>query len=208
MKWEAGMNYDLYDEDDFYLKHDEKGAPRSRSRRSKNQIAKQRRRNRKMKKKQYDANSRKKQQEEQIRRLIHYKMYLWKTKKDCALCKSPIRRKKHLTLDHVVPKFHGGTDDIHNLQITHSWCNHIKGMELPNQDIDPYRWVILKAWKYYQDTKHAKITLGGINSFFTWYFGGNHLVSKSFNHFVKITRKVYSYFLRLHPRKVTKRKTT
>ena len=41
----------------------------------------------------------------------------------CLRCRS----KKKLTVDHILPKAHGGSDDIDNLQTLCRYCNEQKG---------------------------------------------------------------------------------
>ena len=31
------------------------------------------------------------------------------------------------SLDHIVPRSHGGTDDADNLRTAHRWCNSVRG---------------------------------------------------------------------------------
>lgn len=44
----------------------------------------------------------------------------------CHLCGSPVSR-SNMTLDHIIPKHHGGTDAIVNLAAAHKSCNTDKG---------------------------------------------------------------------------------
>jgi len=44
----------------------------------------------------------------------------------CQLCKRPVKL-KNVSIDHILAKNNGGTDDIDNLQISHEFCNSIKG---------------------------------------------------------------------------------
>lgn len=49
----------------------------------------------------------------------------------CSLCPRPITHtgtdRDALTLDHIVPTSHGGTNDRHNLRPTHRGCNSARG---------------------------------------------------------------------------------
>ena len=49
----------------------------------------------------------------------------------CPYCKEPIMRQGDLSIDHIIPKAHGGTDDISNLQPMHRGCNCDKGDTIP-----------------------------------------------------------------------------
>ena len=49
----------------------------------------------------------------------------------CPYCRGFITTQEDLTIDHIVPKSHGGTDDIENLQPMHKTCNSDKGCEMP-----------------------------------------------------------------------------
>lgn len=45
----------------------------------------------------------------------------------CGICDELIHSKKTLTIDHVVPKSKGGSDNYENLQPAHKSCNQRKG---------------------------------------------------------------------------------
>jgi 5-methylcytosine-specific restriction endonuclease McrA len=52
---------------------------------------------------------------------------------DCSICGEPVdmtlRRKDSVfcpSVDHRVPRAHGGTDDPDNLALAHYWCNAVK----------------------------------------------------------------------------------
>lgn len=52
---------------------------------------------------------------------------------DCGICGEVVdltlsRRASVFcaSIDHVVPRAHGGTDDPTNLQLAHYWCNAVK----------------------------------------------------------------------------------
>lgn len=45
----------------------------------------------------------------------------------CYLCGMEIKFFSQATVDHVIPKSKGGTNDKSNLKITHSSCNNFKG---------------------------------------------------------------------------------
>jgi 5-methylcytosine-specific restriction endonuclease McrA len=53
---------------------------------------------------------------------------------DCTICKEPLDRRLHdvddpmyITLDHIVPRSHGGGDDYSNLRLAHKTCNEQRG---------------------------------------------------------------------------------
>ena len=44
----------------------------------------------------------------------------------CILCNKPIRYYSDLTVDHLLPKSKGGTNDLNNLAPAHYICNQAK----------------------------------------------------------------------------------
>ncbi len=52
----------------------------------------------------------------------------------CPLCNAKIYfwKKNTYNIDHIIPKSKGGSNDVENLQYTHTKCNHLKA----NQDIE------------------------------------------------------------------------
>ena len=50
---------------------------------------------------------------------------------ECPWCKRPITGQQDLTIDHIIPKAFGGTDNIENLQPMHKECNSLKGCSMP-----------------------------------------------------------------------------
>lgn len=48
----------------------------------------------------------------------------------CYLCNKKIESFKDASIDHVVPKFHGGKNDVTNCRIAHRSCNSKKGSKL------------------------------------------------------------------------------
>ena len=51
----------------------------------------------------------------------------------CPLCRKelPEEISAEIHVDHIRPKFHGGKDDIENLQATHCDCNKEKNASMP-----------------------------------------------------------------------------
>ena len=52
---------------------------------------------------------------------------------ECPYCKQPITNQDDLTMDHIVPRALGGTDNIENLQPMHKLCNSDKGCAVPEK---------------------------------------------------------------------------
>ena len=50
---------------------------------------------------------------------------------ECPYCKQIIRTQEEFTVDHIMPRAKGGSDDIENLQPMHKTCNSDKGCMLP-----------------------------------------------------------------------------
>jgi 5-methylcytosine-specific restriction endonuclease McrA len=46
--------------------------------------------------------------------------------KFCGICRRPVMRIHDMTIDHIIEKSKGGTNDISNLQIAHAECNFKK----------------------------------------------------------------------------------
>jgi 5-methylcytosine-specific restriction endonuclease McrA len=49
----------------------------------------------------------------------------------CPYCKQSITVQDELTIDHIIPRALGGTDNIENLQPMHKLCNSTKGCQMP-----------------------------------------------------------------------------
>lgn len=51
----------------------------------------------------------------------------------CQICSEPVDATAHPlsdwypSLDHIVPRSHGGSDDVTNLRTAHRWCNSVRG---------------------------------------------------------------------------------
>ena len=41
----------------------------------------------------------------------------------CALCRIPFGPGERMERDHIIPRRHGGTDDLDNLRLVHPWCH-------------------------------------------------------------------------------------
>lgn len=54
----------------------------------------------------------------------------------CALCGQQITNERDLSFDHIVPRSHGGSDYLHNMQPAHRKCNEEKGNSITMDDID------------------------------------------------------------------------
>jgi hypothetical protein len=60
---------------------------------------------------------------------------------NCGICRYPVDFGAERTdefrpsIDHIIPRSHGGSDDAENLQLAHLWCNQIK-----NARIGPTGW--------------------------------------------------------------------
>ena len=55
----------------------------------------------------------------------------------CQLCMKSCKRIDS-TIDHIIPKSHGGSNNLFNLQLSHSWCNGIKGSDKTPHNHDYY----------------------------------------------------------------------
>ncbi len=49
----------------------------------------------------------------------------------CSICGQPILPNQQISLDHHIPKSHGGSDDASNLLPAHKICNSIKNDLMP-----------------------------------------------------------------------------
>lgn len=57
----------------------------------------------------------------------HTKKQLFAKKPWCGICLHPLRLDgSDVTIDHVIPKSKGGTDNLSNLQLAHRYCNYEK----------------------------------------------------------------------------------
>lgn len=69
----------------------------------------------------------------------------------CSLCDLPMVASPDagplaFTLEHIIPKSRGGTNDLENLSGSHQWCNNAKGdalmEELPKSFKPFLRWKV------------------------------------------------------------------
>lgn len=66
----------------------------------------------------------------QIYSIKRYRKRLWDMGEGCGICLKPIRKLENATLDHIVPRVHGGHTTKDNVQLAHRWCNFKKGHEI------------------------------------------------------------------------------
>lgn len=61
------------------------------------------------------------------------RLKLWEeNNRQCYWCKMDVDF-ENSTLDHVIPKLRGGTNDPDNVVIACIWCNNLKGSMLPDK---------------------------------------------------------------------------
>ena len=51
----------------------------------------------------------------------------------CSICGQPILGNQKISLDHYIPRCHGGKDEAANLLPAHTICNSIKNDMMPDQ---------------------------------------------------------------------------
>lgn len=61
------------------------------------------------------------------KRLRKIRLKLWLKNPQCFGCKKPILNFSDCSIEHVIPKSHGGSDRIRNLAISHKECNSLRG---------------------------------------------------------------------------------
>lgn len=53
----------------------------------------------------------------------------------CFLCEKPITKPEYATLEHILPLSKGGTDEMHNLALSHQKCNNQGGDKLLPEEV-------------------------------------------------------------------------
>lgn len=70
-----------------------------------------------------------------VRGRVRRRRKLWlRQEKICTWCDNPIttdQLRRSTTVDHVVPKSHGGPGTYDNIQVLHTQCNYEKGTTCP-----------------------------------------------------------------------------
>ena len=66
----------------------------------------------------------------QIYRPKKHKQKLWSKSNKCGICHKSIESIELATLDHIIPRAHGGHTTKDNIQLAHKQCNYDKGHEL------------------------------------------------------------------------------
>lgn len=62
----------------------------------------------------------------------HLKAELYRRQQgSCPWCDKPLPTLWEATLDHIIPKSHGGDRSIDNMQLMHAQCNKEKGARCP-----------------------------------------------------------------------------
>jgi len=61
------------------------------------------------------------------KRLKEYRNFLFQRDPNCKLCLQSISNRKEASIDHIIPKSLGGTNDYDNLQLAHRDCNSRRG---------------------------------------------------------------------------------
>ena len=81
----------------------------------------------------------------------------------CHICGQPILEKHKMSLDHYIPKCHGGTDDVENLLPAHAICNSIKNDLMPDdferQKLDLYKMALNKWHLKHKDKQIVETAL-------------------------------------------------
>ena len=66
----------------------------------------------------------------------------------CALCGEPCARDRahphHGTIDHIVARYDGGTDELENLQLLGRSCHNVKDADVHQRACGPYKPKVYK----------------------------------------------------------------
>lgn len=68
----------------------------------------------------------------QIYKPKKHKERLFNTNPICQICLKTINDIEQATLDHIIPRAHGGHTTYNNIQLAHMKCNQKKGAQLPD----------------------------------------------------------------------------
>lgn len=74
---------------------------------------------------------------------------------ECPQCHQAIKTQEDLTIDHIIPRAMGGSDEIKNLQPMHKTCNSDKGCSLPENTECPGPQ-LKKHQKAHNGSKHKE----------------------------------------------------
>lgn len=64
----------------------------------------------------------------------------------CSICGQPILGNQKMSLDHYIPRCHGGKDEASNLLPAHTICNSIKNGFMPDEFEKQKRNYIKTHW--------------------------------------------------------------
>lgn len=65
-----------------------------------------------------------------LREAVYFRLQHLHGRVNCFVCGNPVE-KRHATLEHIIPRAHGGGNNWSNLAISHSKCNCRKGSMIP-----------------------------------------------------------------------------
>lgn len=63
-------------------------------------------------------------------RMRNHRIYLFRTDPICKLCSKVIKNWEEASIDHIIPRSKGGSNDYENLQLAHKSCNNQKGDQI------------------------------------------------------------------------------
>lgn len=74
----------------------------------------------------------------------------------CYICKERFNLEDPPTIDHYIPKAHGGTWELGNLRLAHSLCNSLKANFMPTGTLTNLsRWSTLPTSAYRRKPKNC-----------------------------------------------------